>query len=379
MRKAWDMADERKRKLSKKIKAVGLLLIFTVVLVFVSRDAFLYSDTVAKVTFVRNTFSHEEEGPNEETEKYYEQEIRAIILNGSQKGKEVVLSNMYSTSGINDERYWKGEQLFIAVDNRAESGVIEGKKRDIYLAVLIGVFSFLLLFLNEWQGGIILLSLILNMAIFLAALWSYGRGNNLIMLANILMLIFSVLTLLFAGGFHKKTLAAIIATLLTTLLCYGIYEIVLHTSARLPYEMMDYVVNPADLSDLFLTGVLMGSLGAVMDVSISIAAGVSEIVKQTPDVKLKALVQSVREMGYDIMGTMINVLFFTYISGAIPMMVVKIKNGYTLYHLIRFQIVFEIIRFLMGAIGIVLAIPVSGACAVLLLHTAGIRKWRRAK
>lgn len=373
------MAGERRGNLSKKIKAVGLLLIFTVVLVFVSKDAFLYSDTIAKVISVHNTFSHEEEGPNEETERYYEQEIKAKILNGPQKREEIMLSNTYSASGINDERYRKGEQLFIATDSGAELGVIEGKKRDIYLAALIGVFLFLLLFINEWQGGIILISLVINMSIFLVALGSYGRGNDLIILANVLMLVFSVLTLLFASGFHKKTLAAVTATLLTTLFCYGIYEIVLHTSDRLPYEMMDYVVNPVDLSDLFLTGVLMGSLGAVMDVSISIAAGVSEIVKQTPNVKWKALVQSVREMGYDIMGTMINVLFFTYISGAIPLMVVKIKNGYTLYHLIHFQIVFEIIRFLMGAIGIVLAIPVAGMCAVLFLHTAGLKEWRRAK
>lgn len=109
------------------------------------------------------------------------------------------------------------------------------------------------------------------MSIFLVALWNYGQGKDLIMIANILMVVFSVLTLLFASGFHKKTLVAILGTLLTTMICYAIYEVVLHTSDRLPYEMMDYVVNPDDLSDLFLTGILMGSLGAVMDVAISIA------------------------------------------------------------------------------------------------------------
>lgn len=94
---------------------------------------------------------------------------------------------------------------------------------------------------------------------------------------------------------------------------------------------------------------------------------------------MKALIHSIREMGYDIMGTMINVLFFTYISGAVPIMIVKIKNGYTLYHLIRFEIVFEIIRFLIGAIGIVLAIPVAGILAILLLHKAGVKEWRWTK
>lgn len=373
------MARDNKKHLQKKIKAVGLLLIFAVVLVFVSKDAFLYTDTVVKVISVKNTFSHEEEGPNEETEKYYDQVIKAKILNGMQKGKEIELTNTYSSSGVNDERYRKGDQLFVSIDSGSKSGTIESKKRDVYLAALISVFLFLLLFINGWHGGIIIISLLINMSIFLAALWKYNQGKNLISIAYILMLVFSVLTLLFASGFHKKTFVAVVSTLLTTMLCYAVYEIVLHSCNRLPYEMMDYVVSPNDLSDLFLIGVLMGSLGAVMDVSISIAAGVSEIVKQTPDIRVKALVKSVREMGYDIMGTMINVLFFTYISSAIPIVVVKIKNGYTLYHMIQIQLIFEITRFLMGAIGIVLAIPVAGICSILLFNKAGIKEWRVAK
>lgn len=368
-------------RLSKKIQAIGLLLLFAAVLVFVSQDAFLYQETVVKVTAVRNDFSHEEEGPDGQTEKYYDQELTARIQNGGRKGEEIRLSDTYSESGVNDERYRKGDQLFVSLGKNSDTGSITGKKRDVYLAALIGIFLFLLFFINEWKGGIICVSLVVNISVFVVALWQYGKGMDLIPIAFCLMLVFSILTLLFAGGIHKKTLAAVVATLVTTLLCYGIYEIVLHVCDRLPYEMMDYVVSPNDLSDLFLTGVLMGSLGAVMDVSISIAAGVAEIEEKTPDIQLKPLIHSIREMGYDIMGTMINVLFFTYISSAIPIVVVKILNGYTLYHLIHFHLIFEIIRFLMGAIGIVLAIPVAGACSVLLLHkgTVSCRKRREIK
>lgn len=375
------MAKLQKVNLSKKIQAFGLLLLFAAVLVFVSNDAWLYPDAVGKVTAVKNTFAYEEEGPDGKTEKYYDQELIICIENGSQKGEEIILPNTYSESGVNDERYRKGDRLFLSGGNSGDTRTIIGKKRDVYLAALMGLFLFLLFLINEWHGGIIFISLALNIMIFLFALRRYGEGDNLGVIAIVLMIAFSVLTLLFAGGLHKKTLAAVLSTLATTLLCYGIYEIVLHGSNRLPYEMMDYVVNPKDLSDLFLTGVLMGSLGAVMDVSISIAAGVAEIVEKTPDIQLKPLLRSIREMGYDIMGTMINVLFFTYLSSAIPIVIVKIKNGYTLYHMIHFQLVFEIIRFLMGAIGIVLAIPVAGVCSVLLLYKGAnvYQEWRRTK
>lgn len=357
---------------NKKL-GIGLLLFMVAVLIFVSKDAFLYRETIAKITTVENSFSHEAEGPNEEKEKYYDQKMTARVLNGKHKGEEISLENTYSSSGVNDERYRKGEQVFVSLTGGGNAGSIIRKKRDGYLALLIGSFLFLLFYLNRKHGCLIFFSLVMNLSVFFLALWCYKEGADMVSIAFVMMIIFSILTLLFAGGFHKKTLVAVVSTLVTTMLCYGIYEAALMVNDRLPYEMMEYAVNPKDLSDLFLTGVLMGSLGAVMDVSISIAAGVTEIKETSPDITLKALVKSIREMGYDIMGTMINVLFFTYISGAIPIVIVKINNGYTLYHLIHFHLIFEIIRFLMGAIGIVLAIPVAGFFSVLLLQRISIR------
>ena len=367
------MKRERKYHiLPKRCYIAGLLLIVAAALLFVECDAFLYENTVARVTSVKNTFSHTQDGPNDEEEQYYDQLIQAKVLNGDRKGEHIILENMYSRSGVNDERYYVGEQIFVSLRQQESSGTINGKKRDFFLACLCGLFLVMLLILNGRKGGIIAVSVCLNVLIFLYALSWYGNGGDLIQMTYLLVIIFNVITLVFAGGMHRKTLVAIMASLATTGICYGIYEIVLHTSERLPYEMMDYVVNPSDLSELFLTGVLMGSLGAVMDVSISIAAGVAEILYRKPDISVKGLINSIREMGYDIMGTMINVLFFTYISSAIPILVIKIKNGYTLYHLINFQLVFELIRFLMGAIGIVLAIPVAGFFSVVLL-----RIWNR--
>lgn len=345
---------------------VGLLVVFAAVLVFISRDAFLYEDTVARITAVENSFAYTEEGPQGEKEAYYDQVLKGRILNGARKGEEITLSNVYSDSGVGDERYRRGDQVFVALQDE-EDGMILGRKRDRSLALLILCFLFLLLAVNGLMGLRILLSLLINIGIFLWALRAYGQGKASMLVAVALMFFFGALTLLFAAGFHRKTAAAVLASMVTVLLCDGIYELMLHTSDRLPYEMMDYVVNPSDLSDLFFVGVVMGSLGAVMDVCISIAAGVSEILNRNPEVTGKALANSVREMGYDIMGTMINVLFFSYLSSSIPIVVVKLKNGYTLYHMIQFQCVFDIIRFLMGAIGIVLAIPVSGVCSVWLL------------
>jgi len=78
-----------------------------------------------------------------------------------------------------------------------------------------------------------------------------------------------------------------------------------------------------------------------------------------PDVSLRKLIHSGREIGYDIMGTMINVLLFVLASGMIPMFILKMNNEIRFITIIRYHIPYDICRFLIESIGIVLAIPVS--------------------
>jgi len=349
---------------TKHIVLILIVIIAVAAVIFVCNDAFLYSTTIVKVTDAENVFSHDEDGPEGETEHYYDQKLNAVILNGEKKGDSIILNNTYTSSGVNDERYYKGSRLLVALNSKGDGGSILGKKRDAYVVLFFVAFTVLLVAVSGRHGGIVLVSFIINIILLLSALKLYDSYGNLLKVTMAAMMLFSILTLVFAGGFHRKTWVAVLSTFVTVFLCFGIYMITMRTSERLPYEMMDYIVNSKDLADLFLAGTLMGSLGAVMDVCISIAAGVSEVVAKTPDIKRGALVNSIREMGYDIMGTMINVLFFTYLSGTIPILVIKIKNGYTLYHLVKFQLVFETICFLIGAIGIVIAIPVSGLLSV---------------
>lgn len=356
---------------TKCIVLIIIAIIAAAGIVFVYNDAFLYDTTIAKVTSVTNEFSHEEEGPNGEGEIYYAQMLEVRILNGRHKGDRINLRNTYTSSGVNDERYYRGSRMFVTLNAAGDGGSILGKKRDVYVALFFAAFVLMLVTVSGKHGGIVLLSFIINMVLLMSALKVYDTYGNLLKVTMTVMLFFGVLTLIFAGGFHKKTWVAVLSTFVTVFLCFGIYMVTMKTSERIPYEMMDYIVNPKDLSDLFLAGTLMGSLGAVMDVCISISAGISEVVIKTPEISLKALISSIREMGYDIMGTMINVLFFTYLSGTIPILVLKIKNGYTLYHLIRFQLVFETICFLIGAIGIVLAIPVSGFLSAMFFGKTG--------
>lgn len=69
-----------------------------------------------------------------------------------------------------------------------------------------------------------------------------------------------------------------------------------------------------------MAGVFIGSLGAVMDVAITMTSSVFGLYEENKGISLQALRRSGMEIGKDIMGAMTNILFFAYISGSIPMM-----------------------------------------------------------
>lgn len=96
-----------------------------------------------------------------------------------------------------------------------------------------------------------------------------------------------------------------------------------------------------------------------MDVAVTIAAATGELIRKKPDIKFLPLFRSGREIGYDIMGTMLSVLLFTFGSGLIPGFLIRMNNDISFLSNIRYHISFEICRFLIESIGIVLAIPIS--------------------
>lgn len=89
------------------------------------------------------------------------------------------------------------------------------------------------------------------------------------------------------------------------------------------YETMTFLTLPP--KEVFLASVLIGTLGAVMDVAITISSGMYEILQRTPDITMGRWALAGRHIGQDIMGTMTNILLFSYLSGSLPMFLIYLK------------------------------------------------------
>lgn len=350
-------------------------IVFLVLFIWTNNNYNIYKSTIAKVISLENVYDKTEKGTNDIEEKYYIQTMVVKVKNGQYKGQQITLKNSYSSSMLMNEKYKKGDDLFISInENSSElSGSIIGLKRDKFIVLLIGFFVIALVAVAGRFGIFTLCTLIANIVAFIYFIKLYVSGKDF-MLINVLMIIFfSVVTLLILGGFSRKNIGAILSTLITTFLIFALYKISLAYTGDLHYELMDYIAGPNDLENIFLSGVLVGCLGAVMDVSITVNSAVNELLNAAKSITLKQLIKSIREIGHDIMGTMINVLMFSYIGGSLSIVILKIINGYNFQRLIQFDISFEIIRFLVGSIGIVSAVPIS-ACVALLFFRKGMSK-----
>jgi uncharacterized membrane protein len=348
---------------------LGILgVVLLLLLVFLcDNDAQIYSQPIAKVTKVTTAYEKTASGPNNEQEKYYTQKLKAVVQNGDHKGDVVTLKNEYSESVIKSEKYTKGEQLFVELtdDGSTVTASITGVKRDTYFALLFGLTVLCLLLVTSKRGLLTIASLIVNAAVFIT--WIALNGKTIYDPKNwiVLVISFCTITLLLVSGFHRKTWSALISSFLCIGVIYGLYLLVAAYTKELPFELIEYITGPDSAEPVFIISVIVGSLGAIMDVAITISSSVSELVATTSGLQFHDLIGSMREIAMDIMGTMINVLFFSYISGALFKIVLEIDNGYSVSSLLHFSFVFEVVRFLIGSIGIVLTIPLSGLISVL--------------
>lgn len=352
----------KKKKFFYKRKKLCILIgMYLLFLLFVSQDAWLYDTTIAKITKVQTEKTGEKEAVRGDKEAYYRQTMQGLILNGKWKGSKITLKNEYTYSGVTNQKYHKGDKVFIHTSENGEklSGKIKGLKRDTYLAAVGGMLLLLLILITKKQGIYTISTMIFNTAVYAVGFHFYLKGGNMIEICNIMVLCFTFGTIFLLNGFHKRTWAAVCSTLCVFAVIMGIFHFVIYLYGDVDYSSMEYLGSVENPAQMFEAEVMLAGLGAIMDVAVTIAAATGELIRKKPDIKFLPLFRSGREIGYDIMGTMISVLLFTFGSGLIPGFLIRMNNDISFLSNIRYHISFEICRFLIESIGIVLAIPIS--------------------
>jgi uncharacterized membrane protein len=238
--------------------------------------------------------------------------------------------------------------------------------RIAYVIGLCVLFFVLILVIGRRKGISTLISLgITVLVIFMVFIPSVLSGYN-IYLSTIVVSVFIILmSLLLINGADKKTLCAIMGNICGVAVA-GVLAVVFSRLAGLTgvvdqdYIFMNFLDSgkKLDMNALVWGGVLIGSLGAVMDIAMSISSAMNELSENMHEKTFAKMVRSGMNIGRDAIGTMTNTLILAYIGGSLStvLLLVSYKNSF-IYLFNLEMIISEIMQGVIGSIGILITVP----------------------
>lgn len=197
------------------------------------------------------------------------------------------------------------------------------------------------------------------------------------LLAAVLVVAFTtVVTMCMVDGITKKSVAAMLGTIIGVVFSGAFALIFGQVTSITGYNVSDienlvYVGEMTDIKigELLFAGILIASLGAVMDVGMSIASTLNELKEQNPQMMLKELFQSGMNVGRDMMGTMTNTLILAFTGGSVNTLVFIFAYNYEYQQVINmYSVGIEIMQGLSSSLGVIMAVPVTSWIAAFLYN-----------
>jgi uncharacterized membrane protein len=346
----------------------------------VDASAKQYSYAYAKVLKVLADDSHRD--PGTENVHVGSQRLLVEITTGEHKGRQMEIDNYMSK--LFDKHAEVGTSLLVFVLTDRTSTVdglpaislsVMNYNRQWLLFGLVAVF----LVVTALVGGKVGLRSILGLGLTLAAVFfvlvpSLLRGFYAIPFTLVLCILVTIVCFLLLDGLSRKTVSAILGTIAGfTVACLfamlasslahldGLEYNVAETDTLIQAKFQGTLIN---IRGLFVSGIIISALGAVMDVAMSIASSVNELKTVNPGMGFSALFKSGMRIGRDAVGTMTNTLILAFTGGAlVNLILMKYYNWDVKAILSGDYITHEVITGISGSIGLILAVPLTALIA----------------
>ncbi|SHH96149.1 YibE/F family protein [Sporanaerobacter acetigenes] len=307
----------------------------------------------------------------EKIQDVVEQETLKIeILEGKHKGKVINVTRERMEYSSFDFDLNIGDQVLMEL-YEDENGSLNGRFVNVWRVDKLKNLSFIFIISIILFGGlkgVLSISSLLFSAYVIVKFMVPGilKGYNIITISIFSALIIIMVSFVLIAGFTKKSLVSMLGTMGGTitagLLAYT-YSKLTSITGMADENVMFLITNMGiklDFSSLYMCSILIGTIGATMDVSMSITTSMFEIKKQSPRIKTKDLLQSGFHIGKDIMSTMVNTLILAYAGSSMPLLIINIISDTEYIYSINSEILaMEIIRALCSSIGLVMTIPLT--------------------
>jgi len=240
------------------------------------------------------------------------------------------------------------------------------------------LFALCVLLFGGKKGFNTILSLGLTCAaVFAVFIPSILSGKNIYLMALLVCAYTTIVTLSIVIGFNKKSLAAAVGCMsgiAVTGLITIIMDRVLFLTGILDehsrFLMFLPIEGTINLRAIVFAGIIIGAMGAIMDVAMSISSAMWEIKESAGRIKFEALLRSGMNIGRDIFGTMANTLILAYIGTSLSVILILLVYTDSLTSLLNMEmIVVEILQALTGSLGILFTIPLTSLfCSTIYLR-----------
>lgn len=297
------------------------------------------------------------------------QKVTAVVTGGAHRGKTCELDNPNS---YHIGAYGGVGTKVVALVRLTEDGNLVGTvynhDRTPMVLLLLGLFAVATVLVGGKKGIATLYALTFTflcvICLYIPLLYVGCNGILAAVLTSVTILTASIYIL---NGWSVKTFCAMIGTTLGVALS-GVLAMVIGRSFHLSGYNMDevealvFIANSSRLKigDILYAGVLISSLGAVMDVSVSIVAAMDEVRQHAQNLSRKELFASGMRVGKDVIGTMSNTLILAYTGSATGIMMNAYANDMAYLRLMSYNpVIIEILCGLCGTIGVILTVPLQ--------------------
>jgi len=298
-----------------------------------------------------------------------------VFVDGSRAGQRTEAQVEGPSGQLQLPDYQAGDEVIVALDTDPDgnqtTSVIDRWRLPV-LESLVGAFAIVTIIVAGWRGIRALVSLALTLVLAVKLLIPLLlAGWNPVGLAISLGTLITIASLLLTQGFTRATLAAVLGTAIA-LAATGVLAVITTQAARFTTaqgsEQIVYLQQLAgdrlDLSGLLLAAVIFGGLGVLNDVAISQAATVEELHAVSPSMSRRELYTRTMNVGISHLAATVNTLVFAYLGAALPLLVLLALQIESVGLSVNEEIVaVEVVRTIVGSIGILLAVPITTAIA----------------
>ncbi len=335
---------------------------------------------------------------NIDTSDEADQVLSFRILSGEFRGETVQINNVWTGRAFGDRVLHKGDVLFLDIPIRDPKNPIIDKVsmreyfRTPFLLYLAGTLGVLMILVAGMKGVRAILTLFVTAFSVLYLLVPLTiSGYNPIAVALLIAALLTLATFLLITGFSFKVISGVLGTL-GGLAAVGVLSVISQhvlalTGLAQEFGFLELGIalwrTPAshhwNFTGILSAGIILGAVGAMMDVSMSISSSVHEVKQVNPNITVRQAVRAGLNVGRDIMGTMADTLIFAYLGAHMMTMLLpqidfpEVGIIYPFLRLVNDEATaVAIIQAVVGTIGLVLTVPIAASVAGFLTQYAKV-------